>query len=242
MGAAELILEKLMNLTTDCVKCALERLNGGDIRLGERIGEQYTAITKIEENLRLYLLKIAENDLSEEQQKAVTEMLGRADNCIHITEHCVKIRYTAEDMSAKNKGLTSAGKGEFEILSKALLDLMKTAAEGSNKKDKRCDAKIEPLYFVVTEMTDLIRGRHMERLKNGECSYEAGSLFTGTLHDVERIAKHCSVIGVSMALQFQSNSLSEQEFARRIHRGDTEHFMEHYINYKNEYFSPLVTE
>jgi phosphate:Na+ symporter len=82
----------------------------------------------------------------------------------------------------------------------------------------------------------------MDRLKKGECSYEAGSLFVGTLIDVERIAKHCSAIGVSLALQYQNNSLSEQEFARRIHRGDTEHFMEHYIGYKNEYYSPLIAE
>ena len=61
-------------------------------------------------------LKIAESDISEEQQKAVSEMLGRADDCVHIAEHCLKIRETAEDMSAKGKGLTMAGKREFEIL------------------------------------------------------------------------------------------------------------------------------
>ena len=240
--ASEFILKKLMDVTADCVKCSLERLNGGDPKLGERINEQNTAIAKIEDNLRIYLLKVAESDLSPEQEKTVTEMLGRADDCVHIAEHCLKIRDTADDMSAKGKGLTIAGKREFEVLSKALLTLIGTAAEGSNVKDKRCDAKTEPLYFVVTEMTDLIRSRHMDRLKNGECSYEAGSLFMGTLLDVERIAKHCSTIGVSLALQFKNNSLSEQEFARRIHRGDTEHFMEHYIDYKNEYFSPLVAE
>ena len=242
ISASELILKKLMGVTSDCVKCSLEKLNGGDPKLGERISEQNTAIVRMENNLRIYLLKVAEGNLSPAQEKTVTEMLGRADDCVHIAEHCLKIRDTAEDMSSRNKGLTMAGKREFEVLSKALLTLMNTAAEGSNAKDKRADAKIEPLYFVVTEMTEHIRSRHMDRLKNGECSYEAGSLFMGTLIDVERIAKHCSTIGVSLALQFKDNSLSEQEFARRIHRGDTEHFMEHYIDYKNEFFSPLVAE
>ena len=242
ISASELILKKLMGVTSDCVKCSLEKLNGGDPKLGERISEQNTAIVRMENNLRIYLLKVAEGSLSPAQEKTVTEMLGRADDCVHIAEHCLKIRDTAEDMSSRNKGLTMAGKREFDVLSKALLTLMNTAAEGSNAKDKRAYAKIEPLYFVVTEMTEHIRSRHMDRLKNGECSYEAGSLFMGTLIDVERIAKHCSTIGVSLALQFKDNSLSEQEFARRIHRGDTEHFMEHYIDYKNEFFSPLVAE
>ena len=242
IAASELILKKLMDLTADCVNCSLERLNGGNIRLGEKIGEQYTAITKMEEKLREYLVKITENDISGEQQKAVFEMLGRADSCVHIADHCLKIRDIAENMSDKGKGLTIAGKREFGILSKALGDLVGMTAKGSDSKDKRCDAKIEPLYFVVMEMTEIIRRRHMDRLKNGECSYEACSLFIGILIDVERIAKHCSMIGVSLAIQFKNNSLSEEEFARRIHSGDTEHFMEHYINYKNEYYSPLAAE
>ena len=242
ISASELILKKLMDVTTDCVNCAFKRLNGGDSKLGERINEQHTAILKMEDNLRLYLLKIIECDLSDSQYKAVSEMLVRADDCVHIAEHCIKIRDTAEDMSAKGKGLTIAGKVEMELLSTAVNSLMETAAKGSDEQNKRIDAKTEPLCFVVSEMTELIRSRHMERLKSGECSYEAGSLFMGTLIDVERIVKHCSNIGVSLALQFKNNSLSDQEFARRIHRGDTEHFTEHYIGYKEQYYSPLISE
>lgn len=239
---SEFILNKLMDVTADCVKCVFERFNKNDSKLGERIGEQNTAITRMENKLREYLLKIAECDLSDDQMKTVTEMISRADDCVHIAEHCVKLRDTAEDMSAKNKGLTIAGKRELDILGSATVKLMETAAVGSDEKNKRVDAKTEPLYFVVNEMTELIRSRHMERLKNSECSYEAGSLFIGTLIDVERIAKHCSNIGVSLALQFKNNTIPNQEFARRIHRGDTEHFMEHYIGYKNEFYSPLISE
>ncbi|MBE6882772.1 MAG: Na/Pi cotransporter family protein, partial [Ruminococcaceae bacterium] len=213
---SELVLKKLMDVTADCVKCSFERLCGGDPKLGERINEQHTAIIRMEDNLRIYLLKLVECDLSDSQAKEVTEMLGRADDCVHIAEHCVKIRDTAEDMSAKGKGLTKAGKREIEVLSTAVVALMNTAAKGSDEQDKRVDAKTEPLCFVITEMTELIRSRHMERLKAGECSYEAGSLFMGTLIDVERITKHCSSIGVSLALQYKNNSLSEQEYARRI--------------------------
>ena len=175
IAQSEIILKKLMDVTADAVKCAFDRINGGDPKLGERINEQNTAILRMEDNLRVYLLKIAECDLSDAQARQVTEMLNRADDCVHIAEHCLKVRDTAEDMSAKGKGLTKDGKFELEILSKALLTLMNTAAEGSDNNDKRVDAKVEPLYFVVTEMTELIRSRHLERLKKGECSYEAGS-------------------------------------------------------------------
>ncbi len=240
--ASEFILKKLMDVTNDCVKSSFDMLKAHDPKLSDRIDEQNTAVIKMEDSLRIYLFKINECDLSDTQAREVSEMISRADDCIHIVEHCVKVRDTAEDTNSKGKGFSIVAKREIEALSIAIKALMNVAAEGSNGKDKRAAAKIEPLYFVVTEMSELIRSRHMERLRNGECTYDAGSLFTGILIDVERISKHCSSIGVSLALQFKNNSLSDQEFARRIHRGDTEHFMEHYIDYKNEYFSPLVSE
>lgn len=242
IAQSELVLAKLMDITRDCVQNTIELMTGKNPKLAERINEQCSAVSKMEDSLRLYLLKVVENDLSETQAREVTEMLGRADDCVHIIEHCIKLRDTAEDLNAKGKGLTNSGRTELEILGSAMISLMNFSAEGSNSMDKRADAKIEPLFFVVNEMTEIIRLRHMERLKNGECSYEAGSLFMGSLFDLERIAKHCSSIGVSLALQYKDNSLTDEEFSRRIHRGDTEHFMEHYIGYKTEYYSKLVTE
>lgn len=127
-------------------------------------------------------------------------------------------------------------------MSFALKELIGVAAAGSDCHSKRACAEIEPLCGVVGEMTELVRSRHMARLKSGECSYEAGSLFIGTLLDIERMAKHCSNIGISLALQFKTSALDDAEFSRRIHLGNTEHFMEHYINYKTKYFSPLLGE
>ncbi len=240
---SEVILAKTMDLTRDCVANALEMLkNGKNPRLADRIGEQCTAIGRMTDDLKVYLLHIAECPISEQEARTVTQMLTRTDDCMHILDHCIKMRDTAEDMGAKNKSLTLAGKAEIELLSTTLLALADCAVKGSNNSDKRADAEIEPLYFVITEMTELVRTRHMERLKKGECSYEAGSLFVGTIMDIERIAKHCSSIGVSLALQYKTKTVSDEEFARRIHRGDTEHFMEHYIGYKDRYYSPLVSE
>lgn len=240
---SEMILSKLMGIVCDCVETSVKTLSDKTPRLFDRVGEQNTAIVKISDNLREYLLKISERDLSDEQTREVTQMLSRIADCTHILDHCLKIRDTGEDLSSKNKGFTMAGKGELEVLGTALILLMKTAASGSNEKDKRIDTKTEPLYFVLSETAELVRSHHLERLKKGECSYEEDSLFVGTLNDMERIAKHCSAIGVSLALQHKTSvHVSDQEFARRIHRGDTEHFMEHYINYKNEYYSPLLGE
>ena len=242
LQAARIINAKIANLTSECVANALARLGGDKTVSTDRINEQYTGIMRMNEALNAYLLKIAECELSEEEAKAVTGLLTRSDDCRHIAQHAMSISDTASDILAKGKGLTPAGKEELSCLSKAVLDLCTAAARCSAEENRRGAAEIEPFCAVVSEMTELISSRHTARLKSGECSYEAGSLFVGTLIDVERIAKHCSNIGVSLAVQYRRGTLPEEEFIRRIHRGDTEHFVEHYIAYKNEYYSPLTTE
>ncbi len=239
---SETVLRKITALTRSCALGALERINGNKLFTAERINEEYTAVMRMDDSLNEYLRKVAEQDLSEDEAKALTGMISRCDDCRHIIEHAIRLSETAEDISAKNMGLTIGGKRELELLSVALKELINISIEGSDERNKRACSEIEPLCGVVSEMTELIRSRHMTRLKAGECSYEAGSLFIGALIDIERMAKHCSNIGVSLAVQFKTSALDDAEFSRRIRRGDTEHFLEHYINYKNEYFSPLTSE
>lgn len=240
--AAGIINSKIANLTSECVAGALSRLGGDKSVSTDRINELYTAVMRMNEALNAYLLKIAECELSEEEAKAVTGLLTRSDDCHHIAQHAISISDTAGDILAKGKGLTPGGKAELDCLSRAVLDLCTAAMRCSSEQNRRAAAEIEPFCAVVGEMTELISSRHTARLKSGECSYEAGSLFVGTLIDVERIAKHCSNIGVSLAVQYRRGTFSEEEFVRRIHRGDTEHFVEHYIDYKSKYYSPLTAE
>ncbi len=240
LQAARIINTKIANLTSECVANALARLGGDKAISVDRINEQYTAIMRMNEALNAYLLKIAECELSEEEARAVTGLLTRSDDCHHIAQHALSISETANDIMAKGKGLTPVGREELDFLSRAVMALCSAAARCSAEENRRGAAEIEPFCAVVSEMTELISSRHTARLKSGECSYEAGSLFVGTLIDVERIAKHCSNIGVSLAVQFRRGALPDEELVRRIHRGDTEHFVEHYINYKNEYYSPLT--
>lgn len=241
---SEIILRKLCGITRDMVGNALNMINTPGIKGGERVSDEYTAAMKIEDALHTYLLKIAERELSDSVSEQVTGMLTRSDDCRHIVIHAMSIKEAAEDLGTKNStGLTKDGQIELALLSSAVLKLMESVVAGSDERNKRTCAETEPLCVVIGEMTELIRSRHLIRLKTGECSYESGTAFVGVLIDIDRITKHCSSMGVSLAIEYKKRSnIPAEEYARRLHRGDTEHFTEHYMNYKTEYYSPLIPE
>ena len=55
---------------------------------------------------------------------------------------------------------------------------------------------MEPLEQVIDGLKRSLRDRHIARLKQGECSIEAGFVWADLLNNLERTADHCSNIAV----------------------------------------------
>ena len=56
--------------------------------------------------------------------------------------------------------------------------------------------KIEPLEEVIDELSKEVKRRHVQRLRNGECTIEMGFILSDITTCLERVADHCSNIGV----------------------------------------------
>lgn len=55
---------------------------------------------------------------------------------------------------------------------------------------------IEPLEEVIDELSKELKRRHVQRLRKGDCTIEMGFILSDITTSLERIADHCSNIGV----------------------------------------------
>jgi phosphate:Na+ symporter len=60
--------------------------------------------------------------------------------------------------------------------------------------DLKSAQRTEPLEQVVDELKESLRTKHILRLQKGECSVEAGFVWSDLLTNLERVADHCSNI------------------------------------------------
>ena len=65
-----------------------------------------------------------------------------------------------------------------------------------DKQDMKLAEKIEPLEEVIDELSKEVKRRHVQRLRNGECTIEMGFILSDITTCLERVADHCSNIGV----------------------------------------------
>ena len=113
-----------------------------------------------------------------------------------ISDHAVNIMESAQELYEKGLKFSENAKKDLEVLGQAVEDIVNTAYEVFDKQDMKLAEKIEPLEEVIDELSKEVKRRHVQRLRNGECTIEMGFILSDITTCLERVADHCSNIGV----------------------------------------------
>ena len=96
---------------------------------------------------------------------------------------------------------------------------------------------MEPLEETIDIMVETLKYKHIERLKNGKCTIEAGINFLESLTNLERISDHCSNIGVYIiGHNFDRDTLNRHEYLKAMHKGDSEDYAQDIEEFKQKYY------
>ena len=84
------------------------------------------------------------------------------------------------------------------MLGQAVEDIVNTAYEVFDKQDMKLAEKIEPLEEVIDELSKEVKRRHVQRLRNGECTIEMGFILSDITTCLERVADHATNIAFAI--------------------------------------------
>jgi phosphate:Na+ symporter len=93
--------------------------------------------------------------------------------------------------------------------------------------------KTEPLEQVIDALKEELRTRHILRLQKGECSVDAGFIWSDLLTNLERVSDHCSNIS-GCVLDTVEHTMNIHENLR-IFRQSDEDFKEQYEAFLKKY-------
>lgn len=153
-------------------------------------------VDRYEDELGTYLVKLSHKDLSEADSHSLSIMLHRIGDFERISDHAVNLMESAQELAKKGLHFSDKAKAELKILENAVHDVVDTAYEVFDKQDVSLAEKIELLEEVVDELSKEVKRRHVQRLRTGECTIEMGFILSDITTSLERIADHCSNIGV----------------------------------------------
>ena len=230
------VAEDMAYYASGALKKAIDCVMEFDPKAAQEVRESEDKTDKYEDMLGTYLLKLGAEPLSDAASEEVTELLKLIGDFERIGDHAVNIIESAEEMHDKQLEFSRSAKYELSVMSAAVGEVMDLAVKAFAENDTQAASCVEPLEQVVDDLKDELRTRHILRMKKGECSIEAGFVWSDLLTNLERASDHCSNVALCV-LDLKKHTLSAHETQHE--RKDVPEFSEHYRRYSEKYALPL---
>lgn len=234
-------LECCSNMVTEmaeesvsALKKSLNMLNKYDSGTAEEIRSAEDKTDHYEDILGTYLVKLSSHQVSDHDSITVSKLLKAIGDFERISDHSVNILESAEELNEKEIHFTEQGCKELNALCGAVSEILSLCYTAFVKNDIEMAKNVEPLEQVIDDLKDQMRNNHITRLKNGECSIEAGFVWLDLITNLERTADHCSNLAVCV-IDVAENNVNVHESLRNMKKNN-EFFDEKYREYAEKYW------
>ena len=191
-------------------------------------------VDNYEDKLGSYLVRLAGHKLSAEEANEVTTLLHIIGDIERISDHACNLFEAAKEIHDKKITFSEQAQEEISVVTKAIKEIVDLSVVSVEKEDKAYAMKIEPLEQVIDKLKFQMKTRHIERLQNNECTIELGFVYSDIITNFERIADHCSNIGVSI-LQREESGFEPHEYLSHVKYDGENDFISQFDEYKQKY-------
>lgn len=183
-------------------------------------------IDRMEDRLNAYLVKINECELTDFENRRVTELLHLSSEFERIGDYTMNLIEDAEKLHENEVMFSPEAIRELDIISRACEEIIGMAIRCVELNDAALASKIEPLEETIDYLNETLKARHIERLKEGKCVVESGVNFLDLLINLERISDHCSNIAVYVIGSQKNNTvINRHEFIQNAHAAKDEEYV-----------------
>jgi len=219
--------------TADSVDSGIAILHGYTPELAAQIKKLENRGDHYEDILGSYLVKLSALQISEADSGEAATLLKVIGDFERISDHCVNLMESAEELSQKNLKFSDTANRELDVMLGAVREIVELSFRAFTENDPQLALQVEPLEQVIDDLKEKMRSRHILRLQQGSCSIETGFIWSDLLTSLERIGDHCSnVAGCVMDLHHHDMNIHES--LRALKAGNPD-FKIRYQNYSNKY-------
>ena len=186
------VAETMAFTAKDSMQSALGTLNNYSIEAAEKIRAQENEADRYEDILGTYLVRVGTRSISNASSAESAKLLHLIGDLERISDHAVHVLESAEEINEKKIVFSTHARHELAVVIAAVEEILELAYTAFTKDDLDAAEHVEPLEEVIDVLKEQLRSRHILRLQKGECTIEAGFVWSDLLTALERVADHCS--------------------------------------------------
>ncbi len=227
-------LDYMATLAIYALKTSLETVTEYSEEKAQAIRQAEEETDRLEDIISVYLVKLTSRQIAEDESVKATEYMKLVGDYERIADHAVNILIAAEEKNSKNIEFSAVALKEFNVMKKAVTEILDLSYQAFSQKDLQVAKKTEPLEQVIDALKEALRTRHIMRLQKGECSIDAGFIWSDLLTNLERVSDHCSNIS-GYFLDTIGRNMNIHENLRAFRNTD-EYFKQEYRAFESKYF------
>jgi len=227
-------------------RIAVGLISNYDEKQAKLLQENEERLDHMENSLNKYLVQLYHHTLDDRDSDTVSDLLHSLSDFERIGDYSTNIVEIAAALHEMGQIFSPTAQRELDRVTAAVDDALDKAYAAFQTRDGVVAFQVEPLEEVVDLITAALRDRHIERLKNEECTIELGTHFLELLINLERISDHCSNAAVHVLHYLAGkNSLIHQDthaYLHNLHYGHSKEFDTLFLEDRKKYFEPIEAE
>lgn len=191
-------LDRMASLASENLNRAMNAL----ITLDE---EDIREVYEVEKNINFlnhaitdYLVKINQTTLPIEDLKSLGALFHVVNDIERIGDHAENVADAARQRQETGASFSHEAQREMGEILDMVNKIIQYAIEMFVKGDERHMQDVIELEDMVDEKEKLMQKQHVQRLTRGECTPEAGMIFSDVVSGLERVADHATNIAFAI--------------------------------------------
>ena len=194
-------LERMASLAEENLNRAMNALITLDEEDIEEVYEVEKNINFLNHAITDYLEKINQTTLPIEDLNSLGALFHVVNDIERIGDHAENVADAARQRKEEGVSISKEAQKELGDMLEMVNKIIRYAVEMFAKSDESHMQEIVTLEDQVDEKERELQKKHVERLTKGECSPEAGMIFSDIVSGLERVADHATNIAFAITTE-----------------------------------------
>ena len=194
-------LERMASLAEENLNRAMNALITLDEEDIEEVYEVEKNINFLNHSITDYLVKINQTTLPIEDLNSLGALFHVVNDIERIGDHAENVADAARQRKEEGVSISKEAQKELGDMLEMVNKIIRYAVEMFAKSDETHMQEIITLEDQVDEKERELQKKHVERLTKGECSPEAGMIFSDIVSGLERVADHATNIAFAITTE-----------------------------------------
>ena len=227
-------IEEMADQARNSVRLAVSLLHEHNPETYDKVLDLEKLVDQYEDQLGSYLMKLSRHVLTPKQSGTVSKYLHTLSDFERISDHARNIAESTRELFEKQLVLSPAALDDLDVLIAAISEITDLSVSSFRAEDLEMAARVEPLEEAIDLLTEEMRTRQIDRLKQRQGNVTQNFVFNDLIMDFERISDHCSNIALA-TLRLEDGEYDPHDYQEQLLSGGDAAFERHFAEYRRKY-------